>query len=273
MCYTFLNVERDTTIMEILSFNVNQFLQKESWTEYTSTEIAKSELQEKNIEQLSKYLLDFLNQNKNNLVILQEVPKNSAVFKKFMEKFDPYDDPYEIILPCAIKDRHPVFVTMAISRKNWVERPFPLSSCHRGANEVPSYYNRVVVVENKNKNIVVVGVHIPAASYEPAASVLWDDIFYYCKQKNPQIIIGDLNVDKEQTIQARKLSELKAIGYEEAKGTATKISPGIPPTCDTKSHVDYALVKDINIESYAIDNEHKDLSDHYPIILSIKEEN
>lgn len=255
--------------MQILSFNVNKFFMKEKYNELDET---KKEEIRNNINTIVKYIVNFLENGDDNLAILQEIPYASGyeeMFETFLDILKPHD--YNIELPLNQNGKTSYFITLALSseKSNWKRVDTNHFMKQSMWKEGVLYYNRVVIMENKGK--IVVGLHIPSAYYDPSASVLWDDLIAYCEENTPAILIGDLNVDNDGTIQKRKFEELNRLGYEEAEGNAKKTSIGNPETCIYQSHIDYALVrKDVKVLSYEIDNK-AEISDHYPIIISIKE--
>lgn len=261
--------------MEIISYNVNQFLGTDSFRSFTHKETEKITRQKVYFKKILDYVCNLISDT-DNLVILEEVPysKQREIYNLILSYFSNKSE-YEIKFPTASNGKSAFFCTVAIYHKdsNWEQ--FDVDENNFLSKKVRSvlYHNRVIGM--KHNDLKVLGIHIPAANYEPEASVLWDDLLYYCRDNKIDFILGDLNVDVDDTIQARKYKELMQIYHEPNNQPATKICVGMPITNHIcKSHIDYALVKtDSCIESlideYRIVSDIKD-SDHYPIILGLK---
>lgn len=267
--------------MNILSININQLLKDKNWSDKT---LDKEEL----MRECMLYLLEYINQSiksKEDILFINEMPYYSyldgnirrKMYKEFVKLVASNN--YKIIKPASLYKRRPNFITCAITlnesiwQANNIHMKLSNYKNKYGQNK-DLYYNRCV--EITNGDIHILGVHIPASSYEPSASVLWDDIYYFCKEYLDKkiIIIGDMNVDKEGTIQKRKFNEIISLGFKD-----TWLEKGQDPNHATHrtSRLDYALVSShITVEKYDVKmddstriGENK-FTDHSALHLKIK---
>lgn len=253
--------------MKIMSLNINRFRDKN-----------KESINNKNITEIENYIDDFLQSNKDNLVILHEVPycNNKIVCAEYTMFKNKLMNKYIVKIPDKIKK--PIFISMIIQNKN--------SNWEKSEEKVwehfCAYTNRIIT--RKYKSIYVIGMHMPDTQrkirkYDSYESVkIWDDLItYFDYWKNQNIIIlGDMNVFVQGTIQKTKYYELLSKGAIDAwieKGNSNNMATYYTEK-NIGSRIDYALMsasaykmmKSINID----DNlRKKEITDHSAIIVEI----
>ena len=235
--------------MKIISLNINQFVGKENWKERNNN---LETIRNQNMSEVINFLIKNICE-KDDIVILHEVPYKNDKNKQYNEVFQNFKTQLEekkmvLIPPNYLYRCRPKFISCAIIGKesNWIVKENKDYVC---SNTGDGYvlYNRAVELYNNNKNIHLLGVHIPMIkgnSY--SGSVMWDDIINYYKKMFNQnlIIIGDMNVYSENTIQKRKFNELIGLGAMDAwssSGNSPKKATYATKNCE-ESRLDYALM-------------------------------
>lgn len=235
--------------MKIISLNINHFVGKEDWTRLNNDlETITNQYMPKVIHLLTENICE-----KNDIVILHEVPYKNDRNKQYHEVFQNFKTQLEekkmvLITPNYLYRCRPKFISCAIIRKesNWIVNENKDYIC---TNPGDGYVlnNRAVELYNNNKNIYLLGVHIPMIKKnEYSGSVMWDDIINYYKKMSNQnlIIIGDMNVYAENTIQKRKFNELICLGAIDAwssRGNSPENATYVTKNCEG-SRLDYALM-------------------------------
>ncbi|KLE14418.1 endonuclease/exonuclease/phosphatase family protein [Clostridium sp. C8] len=232
--------------MKIISLNINQFLGKENWKDFNNDlETITNQYMTKVIQLLIENVCE-----KNDIVVLHEVPYKNKQRNEVFQNFKTQLEEKEMVLipPNYLYTCRPNFISCAIIRKesNWIVKENKDYIC---SNTGDGYvlYNRAVELYNSNKNIHLLGVHIPMIKGNNySGSVMWDDIINYYKKMFNQnlIIIGDMNVYAENTIQKRKFDELICLGAIDAWPSRGNSPEKATYTTKNReeSRLDYALM-------------------------------
>lgn len=193
--------------MKIISLNVNQFCGCLDWTKDIKIELRKTKM-DKIIEYISEQIM-----SENDICICHEVPSrfnNRELYDKFITTLE--NKKYIVITPNYWNKRHrKPFITCAVVLK---ESKWKVSNENFICSWFDSYKyeNRMIMLENTDSSKKILGVHIPMVSSQPAGSVMWDDIKYMYKIDNSILVIGDMNVYVDGTIQKRKYNEFIELG-------------------------------------------------------------
>ena len=253
--------------MKIMTWNVNAFSGKEDWNNLKNQKKLE-ETQEKNYTRIKEYL-DSKFREDMDVVVLEEIPYKdweSSIKADFQAK-------YKVFFPREIPSYAEIATAIIAKKEEWNDEPNILFS---------AMVNRIVVINN-NK-IKVIGVHFPPIDkyyishgkrhryFKEESKRLWEELIDFCHDnKDVAIIAGDYNTDYMGYTQSAKMYDLCSLGFQEAKGAATRKCEGRPTTTVFGSHVDYVLIHDgIAATEYRIDLTANCLSDHYPVIANIQ---
>lgn len=237
--------------MKIMSYNINCFKGKKGPLTNMS----------ENIHKISSFIKGFLIADKENLVILQELPKrNSKIYNQIMNF-----DKNKFIFMYPIKANNSYFITVAIANKDssWEQIQKEKGFCkYKKQINDDNYPNRFVEVYNKTYELTVLGLHMPCNENKSIVS-FWSELSSYKnKIKNPFIIVGDLNAELNENSTFGK--ELKTLDGKDL------INAGTFPTSNGVNSIDHMLVYNCeNLINYSHTGEvlnSIDYSDHYPIL-------
>lgn len=275
--------------MKIMSFNVNQFVGNKNPRDTRDKGISKDLTANSKliISCIQGYIKKFLKEDKDSVVILQEIP--GELFEIFKEGFNEY----KIILPPQSKA---LSIVIGICNKdsNWEE-------VHNGfADRVKNFRNKIVELKHSS-GLQVLGVHMPIddkKDYDMDECKqynieFWNLISKYAKNKrdNYFLIFGDLNVNyleykefKEIGKNFNKLPEkdynLKNLSFMIELGYNNPIPEGVTFT-HRGTMIDFALLspqiekysgridEDFILSNHDLTSNHNTISDHNPIILEI----
>jgi transcriptional regulator with XRE-family HTH domain len=242
--------------IKILSLNVNQFCGLKNWSE----RIPEDEKRD-NILKIVKYLKEFLDSQKNGLVVLQEFPwKGRDEYQTLWEELKQFI----ILKPKHLEKKESVFCTIGIANpeNGWEE----IKDDSLFSSEKDDYYNRIV--EINNSNVRVFGVHIPADENEvDRINGLWNKLINKVEDMNNTIIIGDFNAHANNHRKSTFRCKLKKLEYHGYKDLVDIESVTYYKTATT---LDHCFVSNEHFEGNStakvISN---DYSDHALIIADI----
>lgn len=252
--------------MKIMTWNVNAFAGNNNWNTLKKQKKLK-EVQNQYFQEVVNYINKKIIEDGMDIIILEEIP-----YKRFSEQFmNGIQKGYKVFFPIEVP-RGAVISTAIIAKDpEW---------SHSQAI-FREKLNRIVAVSNGKKKVV--GVHLPTVDikdteedilFDDKAKRLWEELIQYCRRNEDVVAIaGDYNTDYEGFTQYAKMYDLCKLGYHEANGDATRLGEGNPTTTQFgPHHDDYILVREgCEVSEYRIDNDIKQLSDHYPLIASIQD--
>lgn len=281
--------------MKIMSFNVNQFIGNKK-PRYTRDKGISKDLTADSkmiISCIQGYIKNFLKEDKDSVVILQEIPGKSKNSHELFEIFKEGFNEYKIILPPRSKVPS-IVIGICNKDSNWEE-------VHNGfADRVKNFRNKIIELKHSS-GLQILGVHMPIddkGDYDMDKCKqynieFWNLISKYAENKrdNYFLIFGDLNVNylkykefKEIGKNFNKLPEkdynLKNLSFMIELGYNNPIPEGVTFT-HGGTMIDFALLSS-QIKKYSgrIDEDfiltnpdlisaHNTISDHNPIILEI----
>lgn len=224
----------------LTSWNVNQFLEKESWDKLKGQESKKIEIWER----AKDYYFSFIKNHiltKDDLLILHEVPFNKEdserIVYKELEQFCA-DNEFEILPTPNEKQCH--FKTVAIFKKGAYK-----TEATYGSMKFTDYANRIIAVEKVGTEFdeIIIGLHIPVA-----CDILWNNVISLHKKlpKNKRIIYaGDFNTYISGTDNKNAFYKLLSEGLVDVwleKGNPHTKETYIKKTSDEKARLDYILM-------------------------------
>lgn len=256
----------------ITSINVNQFLGKNSWTDFQGKEKLKHTIQEKLLKDYYYAYITRHLKDEKDLIVLQEVPykdidiysnKISKIYlalKKFCQ-----ENNFEIL---KAPEKNAYFITLAIFKKGAYEECSNIIE-----NHFNDYRNRIVALQKaENPDELIIGLHIPKNCEK-----FWNMLISLHENlpKDKKVTyIGDLNTYAPNTINKNKFYEFLSNGivdlWLENGNSHTK------ETSNYLTRIDYALItaKDFSEGKYKITIDDairlQGYSDHSAIILQTK---
>lgn len=249
--------------MRIVSYNVNRFNRTHDW--YRNGDLTLCE-REKNADKIVKYITKHI-QSKEDIAFLQEFPyyKNGTKgieYDEWEKRFEKYG------LTIKRSYAEGLNLTVAVVKKNTLWKKIGKSEKSISFGEDgKDYLNKYIEVSKDNVNII--GMH------SPDARTLYEGLEKIGDNETPSFIIGDLNSGdyivkdsdqaKEENCQYYR-NIIDEFGYTDLCNNAVTF-----PVADTP--IDHCLMKkDIRklYDVVSVDVSKKDMSDHYPIIVELK---